>query len=83
MSKDEKSNIVDLSQARRTVDKGIKKPSSGSPNKQGRDDAYKKALGKQKGFGRLQTTNIKWYHYLQTILVLFLVAWMMKSCQGS
>ncbi|MEI6399692.1 MAG: hypothetical protein WCO71_13060 [Pseudomonadota bacterium] len=45
-------------------------------------DAYERALRKQKGGGGAFSGggNIRWFHYLQLLLFLALVAWFMKSC---
>jgi hypothetical protein len=51
----------------------------------GGQDGYERAIRKQKGgkgsryYG---SGAIRWHHYLQLILFLITVAWLMKSCGG-
>ncbi len=47
----------------------------------GGPDAYDRAIRKQRGDkGVSASGSIRWYHYLQLILFLALVSWLMKSC---
>ncbi|MCX6125535.1 MAG: hypothetical protein NTV34_12430 [Proteobacteria bacterium] len=64
-----------------------KGPGAGKSNGQHRSGAngdsarYEKAIQAQKGKGSLPASNIRWFHYLQVVLLLLLVAWLMRSCQ--
>jgi hypothetical protein len=50
-------------------------------SKGGSPDAYERAIRKQRGAKGLSATgSIRWHHYLQFILFLGLVAYLMKSC---
>ena len=42
---------------------------------------YEKAMQGQKNKGSLPASNVRWFHYLQVVLLLLLVAWLMRSCQ--
>lgn len=54
-------------------------------NRSGASAAYEQALRKQQGKKSGLSGNygsIRWYHYIQLLLTLGLVAWLMKACQG-
>jgi hypothetical protein len=51
----------------------------------GASAGYEKALRQQQGKRGGLSANygaIRWYHYVQLLLMLGLVAWLMKACQG-
>jgi hypothetical protein len=53
-------------------------------NRAGASVGYDQALRKQKGQGGGLSGNfgsIRWFHYVQLLLMLGLVAWLMKACQ--
>lgn len=63
-------------QPKKTSRAGAERGSNG-----GGPDAYDQAIRKQRGNkGSSATGAIRWHHYLQLILFLALVSWLMKSC---
>lgn len=63
-------------QPKKTTRAGAERGSNG-----GGPDAYDRAIRKQRGYkGSSATGQIRWHHYLQLILFLALVSWLMKSC---
>ncbi len=77
------NKIFDLNDARK---KNSGRPrqgaAKGGKDKARQDAAYAKALKAQKGKHGGNDGSVQWYHYVQTIGLLLLVAWMMKSCQS-
>jgi hypothetical protein len=80
----DKRKITNISDARSRATANKKDnrsgASAGSPQA-----AYEKALFKQRGTRGLlsgSSNGVRWYHYLQLLLLLALVAWLMKSCNG-
>jgi hypothetical protein len=77
--------VLDLNEARKKMGQ---KPRQGAgkanttSTKSRQDEAYARALKSQKGKSGSSYGSVKWYHYIQTIGLLLLVAWMMKSCQS-
>lgn len=75
---DSNRNVVDFKNARkRTTDKSSGKSRSGASGN-GRD-GYGRALRGQKGI-KGSSSRVQWFHYVQVIALLLLVAWMMRSC---
>jgi hypothetical protein len=72
----DKSKITDINEAKRRV--GAQKKDKLTLN-----GGYDAALRKQKGHKSPSSSfygQIRWYHYLQLLLMLGLVVWMMRSC---
>jgi hypothetical protein len=69
------TNIKDV-RSRATADK--------KNNRSGASAGYEQALRKQNskkgGFPAL-SGSIRWFHYVQLFVMLFLVAWLMRACQ--
>jgi hypothetical protein len=64
-----KDNLIDLASERQRM--------------QGRSATLrgKKLTKTQKGPEKKSSKSPRWYHYLQLILFLVLIAWLMRSCQ--
>jgi hypothetical protein len=64
-----KDNLIDLAAERQRM--------------QGRSATLrgKKLTKTQKGPEKKSSKSVRWYHYLQLILFLALIAWLMRSCQ--
>lgn len=78
------NNVVSLKDSRKkkkveTVRAGA---ASGRKKGNGADAAYEKALRAQRGGKGMPVSNVRWFHYVQVIAMLLLVAWLMKSCGG-
>jgi len=71
----DKSKITDFHSAKKRVgaQKKDKSPLNGG---------YEGALRKQKGMPspKFSGGGVKWFHYVQVLLMLGLVVWMMKAC---
>ena len=81
MSDSNNRNVVDLKSARkRTTDKAPVKKRAGGSSGNGRDEGYERALRGQKGGKGSSFGNVRWFHYIQVLVLLFLVAWMMRTC---
>jgi len=76
-----KITSIDDARKRGTAQKN-NKLNGASSGRASPDEAYQRALRKQKGGGGAFSGggNIKWFHYVQLLLFLALVAWLMKSC---
>lgn len=77
----DKNNVVKLDRQRRA---GAAKGNGRAGQKfgNGSADGYERAMRGQKGGKSLSSSNVRWFHYVQVIVLLLLVAWMMKSCGG-
>lgn len=80
----EKRKIMNINDARKhaTVTKKDTRNGASSGNAA---DAYQKALYKQRGARGLVaggSGKIRWFHYLQLIALLALVALLMRACNG-
>jgi len=63
------NNIVNFNKDKKPKKKSLSNGAGG----------YDRALKSQKN-GSPSGSAVRWYHYLQVILVLGLVAWMMQTC---
>ena len=80
MSDSSNRNVVDFKNARkRTTDKASGKSRSGASGNG--HDGYERALRAQKGIKGSSYGRVQWFHYVQVLALLFLVAWMMRSCK--
>jgi hypothetical protein len=77
----EKPKITNFDEAKKRVGaQKTDKSLNGSGTRAGGDDAYERALRKQKGIKGSGVGGVRWYHYIQLALFLVLVTWFMKSC---
>jgi len=79
-NKNKRANIIPFA-AGRKASKPAKRAGANSGN--GSQAAYQKALQAQlkQGSSSVGIAQTRWFHYLQVIVLLALVAWMMRSCQ--
>lgn len=76
------NNVVKFNKDRKSPSATKRSGANGrGPSGSGRGDGYERALRGQKGSTGIRATGVKWFHYVQVILLLALVAWLMKSCQ--
>ena len=79
----DKPKITNIDDARKRgeAQKNIRQ-NGASSGKATPEEAYQRALRKQKGGGAAFSGggNVRWYHYIHLLLFLVLVAWLMKSC---
>ena len=78
----DKSKVTKFSYAKpKDQPKKTARAGAESGSKGGSPDAYDRAIRKQRGDkGVSESGSIRWFHYLQLILFLGLVSWLMKSC---
>lgn len=80
----DKPKITDFNEAKKRVgaQKTDKSPKvSGSRiGASGVDAAYERALRKQKGVTGSWGGGVRWFHSIQLVFFLVLIAWFMKSC---
>ena len=74
-------NLADAKKRQTTNQKVAAKAGASKGN--GRDDGYDRALQAQRKKAGLPdgVGGVRWFHYLQLLLLLGLVAWMMKACR--
>ena len=86
MASDQKDkNVINLADAKRRQTTAQKAPpKAGASRGNGRDDGYDRAMRAQRKKSGITGGDgtVRWYHYLQLLLLLGLVAWLMRSCQG-
>jgi hypothetical protein len=80
----DKPKITDFNEAKKRVgaqktDKSLN-GSGARIGASGADAAYERALRKQKGVKGSWGGGVRWFHYIQLVFFLVLIAWFMKSC---
>jgi hypothetical protein len=72
----DKSKITDINEAKKRVgaQKKDKKPLNG-----GYEATMRKQKGNKSQLGGM-SGQVRWYHYLQLLLMLGLVVWLMRAC---